>query len=243
MDDAPRRGPRAAPVRELGARLGELGRTDAALTVLLVLVFCMLLLVPPLLSAGVISATVLDVLFSSIIAAAAAAASTHRRAAYVATALALGTLAVRWFHFGLREPSLGIVDAALGAVALLVFAGYVLRQVLRSGRITLHRVRGAVAAFLLFGLAWAAAYELVWRMDSGAFRLAASRDPRLELTYYSFVTLTTVGYGDITPLIPAARSLAIAEALIGQLFPAILIARLVSMEIAARASAPTDRVN
>jgi voltage-gated potassium channel Kch len=80
-------------------------------------------------------------------------------------------------------------------------------------------------------------------MDSGAFRLGEGRDPRLELTYYSFVTLTTVGYGDITPLIPAARSLAIAEALIGQLFPAILIARLVSMEIAARASAPTDRVN
>jgi hypothetical protein len=203
----------------------------------------MLLLVPPLMSAGVISATVLDVLFSSIIAAAAAAASTHRRAAYVATALALGTLAVRWLHFGLHDPSLGIVDAALGAVALLVFAGYVLRQVLRSGRITLHRVRGAVAAFLLFGLAWAAAYELIWRMDSGAFRLGEGRDPRLELTYYSFVTLTTVGYGDITPLIPAARSLAIAEALIGQLFPAILIARLVSMEIAARASAPTDRVN
>lgn len=234
MDDSPRRGPRPASVRRLGARVGEFGRTDAALTVLLILVFCMLLLVPPLMSAGVISPTFLDVLFSLIIAAAAAAASTHRRAAYVATGLALTTLGVRWLHLGLREPNLGIVDAALGAVALLTFAGYVLRQVLRSGRITLHRVRGAVAAFLLLGLAWAAAYELVWLVDPAAFRLGEGRDPRLELNYYSFVTLTTVGYGDITPLIPAARSLAIAEALVGQLFPAVLIARLVSMEIASR---------
>jgi hypothetical protein len=51
------------------------------------------------------------------------------------------------------------------------------------------------------------------------------------LIYYSFVTLTTVGYGDITPLHPTARSLAMAEALIGQLYPAILIARLVSLRI------------
>jgi voltage-gated potassium channel Kch len=54
------------------------------------------------------------------------------------------------------------------------------------------------------------------------------------LAYYSFVTLTTVGYGDITPVHPVARSLAIAEALVGQLYPAILIARLVAMEIESR---------
>ena len=61
-----------------------------------------------------------------------------------------------------------------------------------------------------------------------------AKDPRLELLYFSFVTLTTVGYGDITPLLPAARSLAISEALVGQLFPAVLIGRLVSMELLSR---------
>jgi voltage-gated potassium channel Kch len=60
----------------------------------------------------------------------------------------------------------------------------------------------------------------------------------MTLLYYSFVTLTTVGYGDVTPLAPAARSLAITEALIGQLFPAVLIARLVSMELASKSSRP-----
>jgi voltage-gated potassium channel Kch len=56
-------------------------------------------------------------------------------------------------------------------------------------------------------------------------------DPETRLIYFSFATLTTVGYGDITPVHPIARSLAMLEALIGQLFPVILIARLVSMEL------------
>jgi hypothetical protein len=235
-------GQRSGAVR-LGGRVGALWRTDAALTALLVLVFCMLLLVPPLMSAGILPDATLDVLFSLVVASAAAAGSTNPRAAYAAAALATVTLGIRWIHFGLHEPALGIVDSALGAIALLTFAALVLRQVFRSGPITLHRVRGAVAAFLLFGLSWAAAYELVWRISHDAFRIGEGRDPRLELAYYSFVTLTTVGYGDITPLIPAARSLAIAEALIGQLFPAVLIARLVSMEITDRMSAGRERVN
>ena len=55
-----------------------------------------------------------------------------------------------------------------------------------------------------------------------------------ELAYFSFVTLTTVGYGDITPVSPVARSLCVAEALVGQLYPAILIGRLVSLQISSR---------
>ena len=127
-----------------------------------------------------------------------------------------------------------MIDALIGAVALLFFAALVLGQVLRSGPITMHRVRGAVAAYMLFGLAWAAAYQFVYALSPVSFRLNAGSDPRLELIYFSFVTLTTVGYGDITPLVASARSLAIAEALVGQLFPAVLIGRLVSMELLSR---------
>jgi voltage-gated potassium channel Kch len=139
-------------------------------------------------------------------------------------------------NFGLGHPSIALIDAAIGAVALLFFAALVMSQVLREGPITMHRVRGSVAAYLLFGLACSAAYQVVYDLAPGAFRLAAGKDPRLELLYFSFVTLTTVGYGDITPVIPAARSLAIAEALFGQLFPAVLIGRLVGLEITSRRS-------
>jgi voltage-gated potassium channel Kch len=116
----------------------------------------------------------------------------------------------------------------------------VLTQVFRQGPVTFHRIQGAIAAYLLLGLAWANAYELIELARPGALRFPDGGGPTpIRLIYFSFVTLTTVGYGDITPLHPTARSLAISEALVGQLFPAILIARLVSMEIASR-SGRTD---
>jgi len=96
--------------------------------------------------------------------------------------------------------------------------------------VTAQRVQGAVAAYLLLGLAWAAAYAFVAALAPGAFATARPESTHSRsYLYFSFVTLTTLGYGDITPVHHAARSLAMLEALTGQLYPAILIARLVTL--------------
>jgi hypothetical protein len=92
-------------------------------------------------------------------------------------------------------------------------------------------------AYLLIGLMWTYGYGMVYELVPGAFRFpegATTIGPAHGLGYYSFVTLTTVGYRDITPVHPVARSLTMAEAIVGQLYPAILIARLFSMELASR---------
>jgi len=103
-------------------------------------------------------------------------------------------------------------------------------EVFRRGAVNQHRILGAVAVYLLIGLAWASAYELLHFVRPGAFGSALAAEPAPQTwIYYSFVTLTTMGYGDITPVHPVARSLAIAEALIGQLYLAITLARLVSL--------------
>jgi hypothetical protein len=206
-------------------------RTDRGLTVLVVFLVLGLLVVPPLRSAGVISSALVDAVFSFILISGVATVSGSRWATILAAALALLTLGVRWYRFGSGAHTLAILDPALTVLTLLTLAGLVLYRVLRRGRVTVHRIQGAVAAYLLFGLAWARAYELVHQLLPGAFRFPDASDPQLMLLYYSFVTLTTVGYGDVTPVLPAARSLAVAEALVGQLFPAILIARLVSLEL------------
>ncbi len=86
--------------------------------------------------------------------------------------------------------------------------------------------------YLLLGFIWAHAYELVALWHPGAF--AGAVDGSLPWTYYSFVTLTTVGYGDITPVHPLARAVAVLEALTGQLYLAIMLARLVSLELQSR---------
>jgi voltage-gated potassium channel Kch len=121
-------------------------------------------------------------------------------------------------------------------VTLMLFTAVVTGQVYRSGPVTYHRILGAVAVYLLLGLTWANAYAFLHQLRPDAF--AGSFGEALNSQtwiYYSFVTLTTVGYGDITAVHPVARSLAIAEALTGQLYLAITLARLVSLHVSARA--------
>jgi hypothetical protein len=122
-----------------------------------------------------------------------------------------------------------------------------LHQVFRDGPVTKHRISGAVAVFLLIGITWTYIYLLISLLASGAFSFPPTttphpNDPTLQstLVYYSFVTLTTVGYGDTVPIHPVARMFAILEALIGMLYPATLLARLVSLEIMYRKT-PSDQ--
>jgi hypothetical protein len=98
------------------------------------------------------------------------------------------------------------------------------------GHVTIHRVLGAVVVYLLIGFMFALAYQTIFLIESEkAFKGLALGD-RKEFMYFSLTTLTTAGYGDISPALPFSRSLANMEALLGQLYPAVLIARLVSME-------------
>jgi hypothetical protein len=120
----------------------------------------------------------------------------------------------------------------MSLLSLLLFLVVVLGQTLRAGPVTVHRIQGAVAAYLLLGVLWAHAYALLAHLRPGAFSgpVNLADGPRAFL-YCSFVTLTTVGYGDVLPVHPAARSLAMAEAVTGPLYLAILVARLVSLSV------------
>jgi Ion channel len=119
-----------------------------------------------------------------------------------------------------------------------------LKHTFRSGPISVHRVMGGVAAYLLIGVTWAFGYKLLMeaRPDAIHFQSFVSRIPTGEpsrLIYFSFSTLTSVGYGDAHPVHRIAHSLATAEALIGQLYPSILIATLVGMSLQSRSGPGT----
>jgi hypothetical protein len=123
-------------------------------------------------------------------------------------------------------------------VFFFLLINVLMHQVFRDGPVTRHRIRGAIAAYLLIGITWTYIYLLIALLFDGAFSFpptmaAHPDDPSLHstLAYYSFVTLTTTGYGDTVPIHPVARMFAILEALIGLLYPATLLARLVSLEI------------
>jgi hypothetical protein len=124
---------------------------------------------------------------------------------------------------------------SLSALILIVF-----RQVSREGPVSAHTVRGAIALYLLIAILFAFLYGLTEELAPGAFTMPGSQAgavARSETFYYfSIVTLTTVGFGDITAVHPFVRSLVMLEALIGQLYPAILIARLVTLQLETRRS-------
>jgi Ion channel len=168
-------------------------------------------------------------------------ATANSRVARITGIIVFGAaIALHWVDYFVPRAGLWLPTALGRLVAIVLVTVLVTRHVLRrEGSITIRRIQGAVAVYLLLGLTWAGVYEIIHGVWPGAFRFSepvpeTRIDFATSLAYYSFVTLTTMGYGDITPLHPVARSAAILEALVGQLFPAILIARLVAMELAAR---------
>jgi hypothetical protein len=134
---------------------------------------------------------------------------------------------------------LGIWPDVLMLASIPMLEYILLGEVFAPGPISGMRIQGAIAVYLLFGIGWAQAYEIVASVVPGAFTLPA-RDlsSPVEWFYFSFVTLATVGFGDIVPAHRIARALTITEALTGQLYIAILIGRLVGMQITAEASTP-----
>ena len=110
----------------------------------------------------------------------------------------------------------------------------VARAVFRAGRITYHRIVGAILLYLLIAVTFATLFAFAGLSISDAFKGIVFEDDSAlasSLFYLSFVTLTSTGYGDIVPVHPLARSLCNIESIIGQLYPATILARLVTLEL------------
>lgn len=135
----------------------------------------------------------------------------------------------------LQPPPVWLFVVALGStIGFFVIAAWSISQhVFRQQRVTADTIRGAICVYLLLGLIWTMAFIGVAYFDPSTFpsldHSAGYAGVYSTLQYFSFVTLTTLGYGDITPHGLVARQLAMAEAIVGQLFIAVAIAWLVGM--------------
>lgn len=211
-------------------------RAEESLSILLVLIVVAELIVPVFWTDKGSRDPVAGAFLSCVLLAGAATVwqRAHRGLRFVAVVCVLAVV-VWWGDWIDSTGLLGVFRPASTAVVLFLLALVVMASVLRAGTITRHQIEGAIAAFLLIALAFAAAYEWIATHDPAAFR-GADASGSHQWTYYSLVTITTMGYGDILPVAPAARSLAVAEAVTGQMYIAILVSRLVSLSLAARGS-------
>ena len=211
---------------------------DPLLTALTAMLAILMFVVAPLQATGVVTAHWFGLACGLILTAAVFIVS--RSAIAVGSILFALALVVVSTATRLRHPS--VVDIYLDLTAWLI-AGVALsvvvaRAVFSPGRVTFHRIIGAILLYLDIGLIFVALFGFVLLFVPKAFNGLPTLKDNLSvasnLVYFSFVTLTSVGYGDIFPMHPVARSLANVEAIVGQLYPATLLARLVTLELEGR---------
>lgn len=222
--------------------MGDFWKGDLGLTLITICVVTVVFLATPLHEEGLRVRFVFDLILGILMIFGALTVGRHRIATGVVVGIVVLTAAV--LLAGRIHPTQGMHQAGsiLATITLLAYVWIVLVLMFRGGPVTWSRIQGGVAAYLLLAMAWASAYQVVEQFSPGSFRFVTQPqdfDQLIsKLTYYSFCTLTTVG-SEISPLQPFARSLTMAEAVVGQLFPAILISAIVAMAMRARANSPT----
>jgi hypothetical protein len=176
-------------------------------------------------------------MFSFIIVAGVLTTFRQRWLCFLVIVLAVADLTSMWLEHIYQERSLTLLNTAFGLLFLILLLAILIVQVFRRGAVTAHKIRGAIVVYLLLGGMWSFFYFIIALTIPNSFHwpkgLAVGDLQAVQqtLTYFSFITLTTTGYGDITPAIPLTRTLAMFEALAGQLYLVITLARLVSLAV------------
>lgn len=223
----------------LRMHVSEFWSGDLGLTLVTIALVLLIFIITPLREYGLRGRIFIDLAFVVLMISGALVVDQSRIASAATVAVLLATAVA--LTAGRLHPTLflHLLGSALVTVSLLIYVRIVLLLTLRGGHVTWSRVQGGLSAYLLLGLAFASAYQFVEVLHPGAFRFVSQPTDLDQLiskfTYYSFTTLTTVG-SDISPLLPFARSLTIAEAVVGQLFPAVLMGALVAMALQSRES-------
>lgn len=229
----------------LPRRLGKnIWSSDEGLAALLGLLATQVFVVVPLAAQGWLGGFALvagDVWLSLVTLSGAVALGWRKRSTWALMGLLVASFFVRWADRWI--PFLGrvAIDSFVSIAIESVLIAMILHQVFRAGVVTKHRILGAVAAYLLIGVVCAEMYHLLDTFEAGALSNingVFGVERNAQILYFSFTTLTTTGYGDIAPVNIGARAVANLEGFVGQLFPAILIARLVSQQTASLTPPP-----
>jgi hypothetical protein len=197
------------------------------------------IIVNPLLADGIFGLLILNVLTSAILISSAYAVSGQRKTLRVSLFLLVPALFTSWSTVLVGE----LWPMAVSRVLMLAFVSYILGvialDVLSEKNVTRDTIFGSACVYMLAGFAFADIYMLFQIIEPQSFGQAIDVAPvgsevkiSSELSYFSFVTLTTLGYGDMTPKTGMVRGIATLEAMLGQFYLTVLVARLVGLHLA-----------
>ena len=175
----------------------------------------------------------MDILITAIFLSALYAVSNNGQSLRIAIGLLLPVVAAMWLTYLVHIPYLRLVGDCCSILFFAFTIILILSSVFKEDEITLDVIYAAVVVYMLMALMWAFTYDLLETLRPGSFQVTAThaQGTRVHFVYYSFVTITTVGYGDILPVALTARSLSILEMVVGQIYLIVLIARLVGINI------------
>ena len=193
----------------------------------------------PISAVGIISTPALVSVFGLVLMCACLVVAADRAAVISTLAAAVLSISAILTHARFPDQRTAAVGVFAALANLVVVSWVMARAVFGPGIISAHRIRGAIALYLNFGLVCAAAYRIAVLFAPECIHGVRPNDERRvvsTLVYFSFATLTTTGFGDVIPVHPVVRGLAILEGVAGQLYPATLLARIVTLELEHRRS-------
>jgi hypothetical protein len=195
-----------------------------------------LLVFGPILEQFVAIRILIDVFLTAIILSMLYVVTYKKRLVQIGRLLAMVMLLSLWLKYFFNYEVFAATSMMIGALFTVIVTAHTLAFIIKSETVTREVIYAAMLVYLLVAQIWALVYTFLDLIDPASFSLPQGQSDFLLFEYYSFVTLTTLGYGDITPLTKVAKSFSVLEAVIGQLYLVVVVAWFVGMHVSRKSN-------
>ncbi len=194
-----------------------------------------LLILGPILERFVAIRILIDLFLTAIVLFMLPMVSHKKRWASIGLLLAVAMTASLWLKYFFKYELIAAVSMMIGVLFTVFVTAITLRFIMNSKTVYREIVYAAMLVYLLVAQLWALVYTFLYLIEPASFHLPQGQGDFLIFEYYSFVTLTTLGYGDITPLTKVAKAFSVVEAVVGQLYLVVVVAWFVGMHVSKKA--------